>query len=268
MNHLRFPEMGKNKLLSISVSNGTYDDFVCSITRRAAAAESNYACIANVHMLVEAYRHAAFAQIVNNAAITTPDGKPIVWALYLLYGIKQERVDGMGLLPALLKSAEENSLPVFFYGSSQAMLDKTKHYISYAYPKLKVAGMHSPPFRPLTSEEEDMVVSKINSSGARLVFVVLGCPKQERWMASMKGRINAFMIGVGGALPVLIGEQKRAPRWMQSGGLEWLYRLDQEPRRLFKRYAVTNSVFLYLFSKAYLQKMMILRVAKRSKQKR
>ncbi|HVF97559.1 MAG TPA: WecB/TagA/CpsF family glycosyltransferase, partial [Flavisolibacter sp.] len=102
--------------------------------------------------------------------------------------------------------------------------------------------------------EEKRIVEKINASGAAFVFVVLGCPKQEKWMAGMRGRIQAVMIGVGGALPVMIGDQRRAPRWMQKSGLEWLYRLVQEPGRLFKRYAVTNSFFIYLLMKAYLRK--------------
>ena len=114
--------------------------------------------------------------------------------------------------------------------------------------------MYSPPFRQLTSAEENNIIENINRSGAKLVFVILGCPKQERWMASAKGRVNAFMIGVGGSLPVMIGLQKRAPRWMQTAGLEWFFRLSQEPGRLFKRYAVTNTFFIYLFCKAYLRK--------------
>lgn len=251
--------MIKNKLLSIAISKGSYQEFVQTITQKAANAESGYTCVANVHMLVEAYRDASFAQIVNNATLIAPDGKPIVWALYLLYGIKQDRVDGMGLLPSLLASAECSNVPVFIYGGSQTMLDKTNAHIQKAYPALNVAGMYSPPFRQLTADEEEEVVARINNSGAKLVFVVLGCPKQERWMASMKGLVQAFMVGIGGALPVLIGEQKRAPGWMQSGGLEWLYRLLQEPRRLFRRYAITNSIFLYLLCLACLRKRVLQR---------
>ena len=119
-----------------------------------------------------------------------------------------------------------------------------------------VAGLYIPPFINMNDLEEKKIAEKINSSGAALVFVVLGCPKQEKWMASMKGRVNAVMVGVGGALPVMIGDQRRAPRWMQKNGLEWFYRMVQEPGRLFKRYAVTNSFFLYLLAKAYLRKKM------------
>lgn len=246
--------MEKTPLLSLNISTAPYPEFIRSITQKAAAGESDYACVANVHMLVEAYKNSSFAQLVNGAGIVTPDGKPIVWALRFLHGIRQDRVDGMGLLPNLIGSAEEAGVPVFFYGGNQSTLDKTAAHLQKTHPRLQIAGLHSPPFRQLTNKEEALVIEKINGSGAKLVFVVLGCPKQETWMASMKGRVNAFMVGVGGSLPVLIGEQKRAPRWMQTGGLEWLFRLAQEPKRLFKRYAVTNSVFLYLFAKAYLRK--------------
>lgn len=236
------------------VSTGAYKDFVGTVIAKAREGSSDYACVANVHMLAETYKSSSFAKTVNDAFIITPDGKPLTWALRMMYGIKQERVAGMDLLPDLLKRAEATALPVFFYGGSEDMLAKTAQYLQKNFPSLMVAGMHSPPYRQLTMKEEDIVVQKINASGAKLVFVILGCPKQERWMAAMKGRVEAFLIGVGGALPVLIGTQKRAPGWMQSGGLEWLYRLAQEPRRLFKRYALTNSLFLYLFCKAYLRK--------------
>lgn len=246
--------MKENRLLSINISTGRYNDFVQSITAMAEEGRSDYACVANVHMLVEAYKDRSFARIVNNAAIITPDGKPLTWALRLLYGIRQDRVAGMDLLPDLLLVAEEKGLPVYFYGGSNEMLEKTRLFLHATYPSLQIAGMYSPPFRALTFKEESAVEQRINSSGAKLVFAILGCPKQERWMAAMKGRIHAFMIGVGGALPVLVGMQRRAPQWMQKGGLEWLYRLGQEPKRLFKRYAVTNSVFIYLLVKAILQR--------------
>lgn len=253
----QFLPMKQNRLFSINVSTGRYQDFLHAVTTMAEERKSDYACVANVHMLVEAYKNASFANTVNNAAIITPDGKPLTWALRLLYGIRQDRVAGMDLLPDLLQAAEEKNLPVFFYGGSEEMLEKTRRFLQGAYPSLQIAGMHSPPFRALTFKEDKAVEERINNSGAKLVFAILGCPKQERWMASMKGRINAFMIGVGGALPVLVGMQRRAPNWMQKGGLEWLYRLGQEPKRLFKRYAVTNSVFMYLFMKAFLQQKLV-----------
>jgi N-acetylglucosaminyldiphosphoundecaprenol N-acetyl-beta-D-mannosaminyltransferase len=155
-------------------------------------------------------------------------------------------VAGMDLLPDLMVACMDHQLSIYIYGSTPEILGATEIHLKKNYPQLSIAGLYSPPFRKLTHEEENNIVNGINASGANIVFVVLGCPKQEKWMASMKGRINSCMIGVGGALPVMVGLQKRAPVWMQNNGLEWLYRLMQEPTRLFRRYAVTNSVFIFL----------------------
>lgn len=243
--------MNRTPILSITLSRGPYSEFVSVITTMARHKKSAYVCVANVHMLVEAHKSKAFSEVVNNADIITPDGQPLVWALKLLYNTVQDRVPGMDLLPDLLANA---ATPVFFYGGTPQMLEATRQFIAQQYPNVQIAGMISPPFRPETAEEKQDTIHQINSSGAGLVFVVLGCPKQEKWMAAMKNKINATMIGVGGALPVMIGLQQRAPKWMQNSGLEWLYRLGQEPRRLFKRYAITNSIFLWLLLKAYLKK--------------
>ena len=137
------------------------------------------------------------------------------------------------------------------------MLEKTESYIRKTYPNIQIAGLYSPPFRPLSEGEMEEIAEHISNSGAHLVFVVLGCPKQEKWMSEMKGRIPAVMIGVGGALPVLIGDLKRAPLWMQRHSLEWLYRLMQEPKRLFKRYLVTNTIYLYLVISTKLHLMLL-----------
>jgi N-acetylglucosaminyldiphosphoundecaprenol N-acetyl-beta-D-mannosaminyltransferase len=202
-------------------------------------------------MFIEAYRQESFLKIINDADIVTPDGMPLTWALKILYGVKQPRVAGMDLLPDLLKKAEEEHLSVYFYGGAVNTLADTNEYVKKKYPELKIAGTYSPPFRVLTAEEETAIVEQINTAAPELVFVVLGCPKQEKWMAAMKNRVKAVMIGVGGALPVMIGAQKRAPKWMQQFALEWLFRLFQEPRRLFKRYAVTNSLFIWIMIKEY-----------------
>jgi N-acetylglucosaminyldiphosphoundecaprenol N-acetyl-beta-D-mannosaminyltransferase len=243
----------KKRLISIDISRGTYDDFVSAVLNYAKAKISSYVCVANVHMVVEAYEHPDFAEIVNSADIVTPDGMPLTKAIKALYREDQERVDGMSLLPILLDESQKNNLSVYFYGSSQETLDETSNHLKTNYPNLQIAGMYSPPFRQLTTEEEEEIAAKITASGANILFVVLGCPKQERWMAAMKGKIPAIMLGIGGALPVLIGQQKRAPEWMQKNSLEWLYRLAQEPSRLFKRYFKTNTMFLYLMAKEKLK---------------
>lgn len=243
--------MDKITLLNIPVSTGTYTDFVNALISAAKEKRSEYTCVANVHMLIEAHRDASFYNVISNANFITPDGKPLSWAMQMLYGIKQDRVAGMDLLPDLLAEAQAQQLSVYFYGGSLSLLEHAKLYIRQRYPLLKVAGFKSPPFRKLSSEENEVIVGEINETAADIVFVVLGCPKQEKWMASMKDKIQSVMIGVGGALPVMIGMQKRAPRWMQHAGLEWAFRLFLEPRRLFRRYAVTNSMFVYLLLKQY-----------------
>lgn len=239
-------------LLSLSITTGSYQNITENILALAKARVSSYTCVANVHMLVEAHKDKEFADIVNGADVVTPDGKPITWGLRLMHHQEQERVAGMDLLPDLLAGAIHMQIPVYFLGGTLDVLEKTKQHAKEKCPDLQIAGMFSPPFRTLTATEEEEIVQNINNSGAGLVLVAMGCPKQEKWMASMKGRVQASMVGIGGALPVMIGAQKRAPRWMQNAGLEWVYRLRQEPRRLFKRYAITNTTFIWLLARQYL----------------
>lgn len=240
-------------LLSFPVSTGTYTEMLNEIVDRSHAGISSSVCIANVHMIVTARQDDNYAQIIKRADLVTPDGLPLTWAMRLLLGIKQERVAGMDLLPDLIHAAETSAIPVFFYGGTPEILETLRKYLAVKFPLLKIAGSYSPPFRTLTAEEENEIAFIINQSGAKLVFVVLGCPKQEKWMDVMKNKLSAVMIGVGGALPVLVGMQKRAPVWMQKTGLEWFYRLCQEPKRLFKRYAVTNSLFILLVAKEFIR---------------
>lgn len=237
--------MEKQFLKKFPLTIGKYNEFLDKIMSVAAQKTSYMVCVANVHMFMEAQQNPSFLEIIKSANMVTPDGKPLCWALKLFYGIKQDRVAGMDLLPDLLLRMEKENLSAYFYGGSQQMLDDTQGYIKKTFPGLPIAGAFSPPFRPITPAEQQQQLDAINKATPHIVFVVLGCPKQEKWMASVKGKINAVTIGIGGALPVMIGLQKRAPGWMQHAGLEWLYRLAQEPRRLFKRYAVTNSLFIW-----------------------
>ncbi|MDR2038774.1 MAG: WecB/TagA/CpsF family glycosyltransferase [Bacteroidales bacterium] len=246
--------MQKQPLISIDVSTGPYSLFCEKMMQLGNDLQGGYVCVANVHMLVEAYKDKNFADVVNRSTITTPDGLPLTWALKWLYGIKQDRVAGMDLLPDLLSLASQQNIPVLFYGGTEDVLLKTGEFLKEHYPGIPSVEFLSPPFRALTPEETDEMIHRINSSGAKLVFVALGCPKQEKWMASVHERVNALLVGIGGALPVMVGMQSRAPRWMQKCGLEWLYRLLQEPGRLWKRYFVTNTIFLYLLVKEKLRK--------------
>lgn len=245
--------MYQKKLIHFPLSIGYYDSFLDLIITLASEKVSSYICIANVHMFIEAHNDKNFIQIIKKANIVTPDGMPLTWGLYLLNGIKQERVSGMDLLPDLLNVVIKNNLSVYFYGGSSALLDRTDIFLKDKFPLLNVAGFYSPPFRELTPEHNKQIIDEINFSNANIVFVILGCPKQEKWMGAMKGKINACMIGIGGALPVMVGLQKRAPKWMQKLGMEWFFRLCQEPRRLFRRYLITNTFFFYLLFKEFIK---------------
>lgn len=212
----------------------------------AAAKERRVICVANVHMLVEAHGNADFAKILREADMVTPDGTPLVWMLRALGGRRQERVAGMDMLPILCRLAAERQIGIYFLGSTPEVLERMRARLGREFPRLIIAGMESPPFRPLTSEEDDELVLRIQTSGASLILVSLGCPKQERWMHAHRDRISGVMVGLGAAFPVYAELKTMAPAWMRSSGLEWIYRLVQEPRRLFKRYLTTNLAFVGL----------------------
>jgi N-acetylglucosaminyldiphosphoundecaprenol N-acetyl-beta-D-mannosaminyltransferase len=169
-----------------------------------------------------------------------------VWMMKLLGVHNQNRVAGMDIFLALCQEASRQNLSVFFVGSQAEILSRIQTHLDKEFPDLCIAGMEPLPFRPITPEEDASLIRKIHESGASIVFVSLGCPKQEIWMSRHKGRIKGVMIGLGGVFPVYAGIQKRAPQWARESGLEWLYRLLQEPKRLWKRYQSTIPPFIYL----------------------
>lgn len=241
------PARPRHQVIRLNITIQPYDEFIEDILTVARQRQSAYVCCANVHMVVEAVRDPAFARAVNNANWVTGDGVPLLWALRAFYGLRQERITGLDVLPTLLTKAARADLPVLFYGSTPQLLERCAAFCALHHPTLRVAGMISPPFTALSPAEERSMIDTITESGAALVFVALGCPKQEKWMAAVSDRIPAVLLGIGGALPVTVGEQQRAPRWMQRAGLEWAFRLIQEPRRLMGRYATTNILFMYYF---------------------
>jgi len=207
------------------------------------ARESRYVVLANVHVTVTASREPAFGAVVAAADMATPDGAPVAWMLRKLGSQLQERVSGPDLMWALLARCEHESLPVYFFGSTPETLAKLKTRLQAAFPKLAVE-YEAPPFRLPSPEEDAASVSRMHACRAGLIFVGLGCPKQEHWMLSHRGKVNAVMLGVGAAFDFHAGTVSRAPEWMRAHGLEWLHRLVSEPRRLWKRYLVTNSLFI------------------------
>ncbi len=248
------PLQGKRKLLTSLISAGSFNDFVNHIFWLTDHKDSSYVCFANVHMLMEAYSDREFNDVLNNADIATPDGNPVSKLSKLFYGQQQDRVAGMDLLPKLLEEAAARGKSVYFYGSTDEVLEAVVAKAKEEFPTLEIAGYYSPPFRKLSEEEDAAITDMINQTAPDLVFVALGCPKQERWMAAHKGQVKACMLGVGQAYMTYAGLEKRLPAWARNLSLEWTYRLWQEPRRLWKRYLVTNSMFILLTIKQLVQR--------------
>jgi len=235
----------KKKVLNSLITIGKYNEFMKNILMLSEEKESSYVCVSNVHMVIESYKDAQFREVVNSAVMATPDGMPIAKSLCLLYGIKQDRVAGMDLMPDLFRECESCGKSVFLYGSTEGVINEIIRKAGQEYPNLKIYS-YPPSFRQLNQQEKDEIVKIINSANPDFVFVALGCPKQEKWMAEHIGKIKSCMIGLGGAFDVYAGIKNRAPRWMQHYSLEWLYRLVQDPLRLWKRYLLTNTLFVFL----------------------
>lgn len=238
----------KKNIINSYISAGSYQSFIDHIITLSNTKTSSYVCVANVHMLIEGYKECAFQHVINNADLATPDGMPLAEAMKWLYGIEQERVAGMDLMPDLMKTFEEKGLSIFLYGSTDDVLAKILSKVKSEFPTLK-CNAYSPPFRTLLDDEKNNIITMINEKNPHFVFVALGCPKQEKWMAEHRGKVNSCMIGLGGAFEVYAGVKNRAPLWMQKASLEWLYRLIQDPKRLWKRYLYTNSLFVYALLK-------------------
>lgn len=239
-------QLETQSVIGFPVTAETFDTQINTMLGWARQRLSKVVCVANVHMLIEAKADETFAQVLYQADMLTPDGMPLVWVTSRLRKRQQDRVAGMDILLSLCKKAAGDNISIFFLGSTPDVLWGMEQRLKKEFPTLKIAGMVSPPFRPLTRDEDEALVKEINDSGAGMVFVSLGCPKQERWMDAHKDRVKAVMVGLGGVFPIFAGEKKWAPVWVQKSGLEWLYRLAQEPGRLWKRYAKTIPLFLVL----------------------
>lgn len=203
-----------------------------------------YICISNVHTTVMASRDERYRKVQNEAAMALPDGKPLSIVSRRRGFLNACRVPGPDLMTEIFCISEKKGYTHYFYGSTEQTLEKLQNKLLERYPELRIVGMESPPFRPVTEEEDRATISKINESGADFIWIGLGAPKQENWMADHKGRVNGLMLGVGAGFDFHAGTVKRAPKWMQELCMEWLYRLFQDPKRLFKRYITTNFVYV------------------------
>jgi N-acetylglucosaminyldiphosphoundecaprenol N-acetyl-beta-D-mannosaminyltransferase len=243
---MEIPSIIKNKIIGSRVDPISYAQAVQQVITWAQHHESRYVCAANVHMLMEAYDSSAFQNVVNTADLVTPDGMPLVWMLQHLGYPQQERVYGPELTMKLIEAAATQGIAIGFYGGTVETLVQLTSSFKKKYPNLKIAYSYSPPFRQLTAEEDESVIRAVNSSGTKILFIGLGCPKQEHWMAAHRDKIQAVMLGVGVAFDFHAGKKRQAPLWMQRGGLEWLFRFSQEPTRLWRRYLYHNPRFLIL----------------------
>ncbi len=235
-----------NRILGINVAITNIRDTVNLIVKQIDALKGEFICLSNVHTTVMSQKDAEYRKIQNSAFLALPDGSPLALIQRLRGYRMAEQVAGPDLMPALWKATELTELSHYFYGSTQETIEALEKKLRKDYPGLKIAGMEAPPFRPLTEEEDQDAVRRINASGASIVWVGLGAPKQEKWMYDHQGQVNALMLGVGAGFDFHAGTVKRAPSWMRKHYLEWLYRLVQDPKRLWKRYVGTNGKFLVL----------------------
>jgi N-acetylglucosaminyldiphosphoundecaprenol N-acetyl-beta-D-mannosaminyltransferase len=243
---------GKQNILGVGISSTSYAEVAeaCSawIADRRGNARTHYICVTSVHGIMTAVFDPEFRAELNGADIATPDGMPVVWALRSFGHPHQERVYGPDLMIVLCQQAARSGHRVFLYGSAPETLVCLQQHLIQLCPGLRIVGSYSPPFRPLTPEEDAGVTKLLVGAEPDLIFVGLSTPKQERWMSAHVAHVPGVMVGVGAAFDFHAGKLKQAPAWMQSRGLEWLFRLMMEPRRLWKRYLLITPLFLPLWS--------------------
>lgn len=230
-------------LLGVKISTLSFNATINLITESIAREDRLALSPAPVYTVMQGYEHEQVRAALN-ANIATPDGMPVVWALRLM-GHRVERVYGPDIMQAVCARSIHEGWRHFFYGGAPDVVEKLIEVLKSRYPNLLVAGFESPPFRELTRVEDDAIVNRINESRAQIVWVGLGSPKQDMWMATHRARLNApLLIGVGAAFDFFAGRIKQASRWMQRSGMEWLYRLTSEPSRLWRRYLIYNPKFV------------------------
>ena len=241
------------KILDVYISAVNMQETVNYLTTQIEDIRGQYVCIANVHTTVTAHKDADYRNIQNHSVLTLPDGNPLSVACRKCGFADTTRVTGPDLMTELFKLSESNGYRHYFYGSSQNTLLHLEKCLKENYPKLVIAGMYSPPYRTLTEEEEKIDIDRINQTNPDYIWIGLGAPKQERWMYRNQGKLHGLMIGVGAGFDFHAGLIKRAPIWMQRLSLEWLFRLAQSPKYLWKRYFRTNGYYIFkqICGKAY-----------------
>ncbi len=235
------------RILTMNVDVTSKERVLESVHQWVATDKGYYICVSNVHMCMETWDNKDFASVVNAADLVIPDGRPIYWAQKLLGANNAQQVRGMDVTFALCHFAEQNQVSVGFYGGAESTLADLQRELLETYPQLKIDLLVSPPFRELSKDEKQQAIEDINASGVKILFVGLGCPKQEFWMAEHKPQLHCVALGVGAAFDFIAGNKKHAPQWLQRIGFEWLFRLISEPKRLWHRYFSTNPRFIGYF---------------------
>lgn len=232
-------------ILKTNINVTSMEETLAYIEKHLDGLRGDYICVSNVHTTVMAFHDDSYRNVQNQAAMALPDGKPLAIVSRMRGFRNAKRVPGPDLMPEIFKLSEKKGYTHYFYGSKDETLARLKENLLKSYPELKIVGMYAPPFRELSEKEDESVIQKINETHADFIWVGLGAPKQEFWMAEHKGKVCGLMLGVGAGFDFHAGTVKRAPKWMQEWCLEWLYRILQDPRRLLKRYASTNFAFVF-----------------------
>lgn len=239
-------ELQHCEILKTNINVTNMSDTVKYIGEHLEDLRGKYICVSNVHTTVMSYENEEYRKIQNSAAMALPDGAPLS-SYSRRKGYKQaQRVTGPDLMLELFAISKEKGYRHYFYGATEETLQSMREVLERDYPGIEIAGMYAPPFRALTPQEDAQIVAKINESRPDFIWIGLGAPKQEEWMYQHMGQLQGVLIGVGAGFDYLAGYIKRAPRWMQRMSLEWLYRLLQDPKRLWRRYFTSNVKFICL----------------------
>jgi N-acetylglucosaminyldiphosphoundecaprenol N-acetyl-beta-D-mannosaminyltransferase len=243
------------EILGIPLAISDYEEVIDWMEAMIATGGRGYVTAAAVNLVMAAREDPRARAAVLGATLAVPDGQPLVWALHALGHARATRVYGPDLMARFCARAARTGIPIYLYGGrTPAALELLERRLRERFPGLLIAGGFSPPFRPLSADEEKSVVAAIDASGAQVVWVGTGQPKQEKWMLEMRPRLAApLLVGVGAAFDFHAGLVSQAPGWMQRAGLEWAYRLSREPRRLWRRYARYNPLFVAGFAAQYVR---------------